>query len=67
MSGTEVGVRESNVFEEDDPNTGISARTLTRHKSSQLSGDLGPKMRGSLLDQELLMSESCNPDLRIPK
>lgn len=58
MSG--VAVTESKAFEEDEPNTAIIASKLTRHKSNQLSGGLGPKMTDTLLNHELLMSGLCN-------
>lgn len=61
MSGTGVGVTESKALEEVDPKTAISASKLTRHKSNQLTGGLGPKMTESLLNQKLLMFKLCNP------
>ena len=54
-----MDVTDSKLFEEDEPKTAISARTLMRHNSNQLTGGLGPRMTDNLLIQELLMSKLC--------
>lgn len=52
-------VTESKEVEVDERSKTISARTLKRHRSSQVHGGLGPKIKESLWNIGRLMLNWC--------
>lgn len=60
MSDFMLKVTESKEVEVEERRKRVSARRLNRHRSSQVHGGLGPKIRESLWNKGRLMLNSCN-------